>query len=85
MSLMLSSLIPHASLPNKLTFNFGIAGKLHSWIKAFLTNRMQSMKIYNQINGSTNATSGVIQGSVLGPILHTVYTNDIVVLLVVSL
>ena len=48
--------VPHASLINKLTSNFGIAGKLHSWIKAFLTNRTQSVKIFNHINGSTNVT-----------------------------
>ena len=69
--------VPHASLLNKLTSNFGIAGK-HSWIKAFPTNRTQSVKIYNHISGSTNVTSGVIQGSVLGPILYAAYTNDIV-------
>ena len=70
--------VPHASLLNKLTSNFGIAGKLHSWIKAFLTNRTQSVKIYNHVSGPTNVTSGVIQGSVLGPILYAAYTNDIV-------
>ena len=36
--------VPHASLLNKLTSNFGIAGKFRSWIKAFLTNRTQSVK-----------------------------------------
>ena len=70
--------VPHSSLLNKLTSNFGIAGKLHSWIKAFLINRMQSVKIYNHISKFTNVTSGVIQGSVLGPILYAAYTNDIV-------
>ena len=29
--------VPHASLLNKLTSNLGTVGKLHSWIKAFLT------------------------------------------------
>ena len=70
--------VPHASLLNKLTSNFGIAGKLHSWIKAFLTNLTQSVKIYNYVSGSTNVTSGVIQGLVLGPILYVAYTNNIV-------
>ena len=70
--------IPHVSLLNKLMSNFGIVGKLHSWIKAFLTNGTQSITSYNHINGSTNVTIGVIQGSVLDSILYAVYTNDIV-------
>ena len=68
----------HASLLNKLTSTFGIASKLHLWIKTLLTNRTQSVKIYNHISGSTNVTCGVIQGSVLGPILYAAYTNNIV-------
>ena len=39
---------------------------------------MQSVKIYNCISRFTNVTSGVIQGSVIGQILHAAYTNDIV-------
>ena len=69
---------PCASLLNKLTANFGIVSKLHSWIKAFLTNCTQSVKINNHISESTNATSGVILGSVLGPFLYAAYSNDFV-------
>ena len=48
--------IRHASLLNKLTSNFRIVGKLHSWIKAFLTNHTQSVKIYTRISESTNVS-----------------------------
>ena len=71
--------VPHSSLLQTLTSSFGIVGKLHAWIKAFLTNRTQSVKISpNLFSPPSSVSSGVIQGSILGPILYTAYTNDIV-------
>ena len=52
---------------------------MHAWIKAFLTNRTQSVKISpNLFSPPSSVSCGVIQGSILGPILYTAYTNDIV-------
>ena len=61
--------VPHSSLLQTLTSSFGIVGKLHAWIKAFLTNRTQSVKISpNLFSPPSSVSSGVIQGSILGPI-----------------
>ena len=73
--------VPHSTLLNKLFNNFGIGlvGKLHAWIKAFLCDRTQCVKIAsNTISQSSKVTSGVIQGSILGPILYAAYTNNTV-------
>jgi hypothetical protein len=70
--------VPHSLLLDKLTANFGVVGKLHAWIKAFLTSRTQAVKLSHIVSQATPVASGVIQGSVLGPLLYAAYTNDIV-------
>ena len=68
--------VPHQRLLLQAE-SFGIRGKVLNWIKAFLSNRRQRVRVNDSTSSWKPVISGIPQGSILGPILFILYVNDI--------
>ena len=68
--------VAHEKLISKLQF-YEIRGKTLSWVKDFLDSRSQAIVLNGDKSDKIAVSSGVLQGSVLGPILFLVYINDL--------
>ena len=69
-------MVVHSILLDKLS-HYGIRGLSLDWFRSYLCNRKQYVKVGKGRSNLENISTGVPQGSVLGPLLFVIYTNDI--------
>ena len=67
--------IDHDKLLDSLSSWFGVSGVVLDWFKSYLSDHVQCSKIGSILSDAKKLLYGVPQGSVLGPILFSLYTT----------
>jgi len=68
-----------SSLANleSLESQFGVDGGASCWLRSYLRDRQQFVKVGDRSPTAAQCTSEVLQGSVLGPLLFTAYVSPV--------
>jgi len=69
--------IDHCTLLNRLENSFGVTGLELSWIRSYLSNRSQCVAVGTSQSNFVPLNTGVPQGSVVGPLLFSLYTSPV--------
>ena len=69
-------MVDHSILLKKLEL-YGMDRQAINWMNSYLSNRSQVVMVDGCLSPPLNITCGVPQGSILGPLLYILFTNDI--------
>ena len=69
--------IDHSVLASSLESQFGVVGAASSWLQSYLCGHQQFVRLGRHSSSMTQCDCGVLEGSVLGPLLFTAYVSAV--------
>ena len=69
--------LDHTILLQRLEMTYGVRGKVLDWFDSYLSERFQSVIDDGVVSTSRPLVHGVPQGSVLGPVLFTLFSQPL--------
>ena len=69
-------MINHSILLSKW-YSYGVRNSSYSWFKSYLNLCKQKCTVNGSLSGDQYLTCGIPQGTILGPLLFTLYINDL--------
>ena len=69
--------LDHPILLKRLETTFGVRGTVLDWCVSYLSGRFRSVIVDSVVSASRPLVYGVLQGSVLGPVLFTLYSQPL--------
>ena len=69
--------IEHTTMHDRLKHLYGLGGTVLKWLKSYLSDRVHVVKVRDSLSDLVTDNCGVPQGSVIGPMLYTLYSAPI--------